>query len=213
MKWKRLSLTLATADPDGVCQTQNPGNNADLTINGALASGGVATFDVARRVAIVSAADDSAVTFTVYGTDRNGIVISESLLGGNIATVYTEYDFKTVTRIATSGNAGSLTVGTNGVASTAWVPHDSYPSPFNVGGRVLFSAGASLTAKIEITNDDVQNLTNVQTGRNIDADDSAYTGLTTDTLFNIIAPIVASRLTITAFTSGTVEYQVSQQGA
>lgn len=50
------------ADADGVAASQSVGAGASFTVNGALASGGVATFDVPRNV--VAAWTDTAVVDT-----------------------------------------------------------------------------------------------------------------------------------------------------
>ena len=46
-------------DADGISTAAAVGNNAALTIGGALASGGSCTFDAGRIVTILSAGDDS----------------------------------------------------------------------------------------------------------------------------------------------------------
>ena len=62
-------------DRDGLALAQTVGGAANLVINGAgvgvSISSGVATFTVFRPVAIFAVSDESAKTFTVYGTDRN----------------------------------------------------------------------------------------------------------------------------------------------
>lgn len=119
---------LATASANAICLSQTP--TGSLTLNGALASGGVATLDVARRVAITSTANESAKTFTVIGTDWAGSPITEILTGGNVTVVNTNLDFKTVTSITISAAAaGALTVGTNTIASSPWVRLDDYALP------------------------------------------------------------------------------------
>ena len=55
-------------DADGVCASQTLGGAANLTINGALASGGVATLGEQARITLYSTANSRAVTFTIYGT-------------------------------------------------------------------------------------------------------------------------------------------------
>ena len=49
-------IEAATADTDGVCASQSPGSATNMTINGALSSGGSVTFDEPRNVTITSAA-------------------------------------------------------------------------------------------------------------------------------------------------------------
>ena len=212
MRATASSLTLAAEDADGISQTQNPAANADLTINGALASGGVATMDVARRVLITSGADDRTVTFTIYGTNQDGVTIQESIAGSNASTTYTLRDFKTVTRIATSGNAGSLTVGTNQVASTAWIPINHRNDNISVGFRVSLSSGASLTYDVEHTLSDIQDINVVQTGVIEVGTHAVVTAKTTEADGNYVLPIRGMRLTITAFTSGTATITEMQGG-
>lgn len=128
---KTYTLTPAAADADGICQSQTPGAGGaqNLTLNGALTSGGVATLDVQRHVIITSAADDHARTFTVYGVDGIGHTISEAVTGVSGGAASTTKNFKTVTRVATDDDtAGAVTVGTNGAMETAWYPVDRYDS-------------------------------------------------------------------------------------
>lgn len=116
---------LATASANNICLTQTP--TSALTINGALASSGVATLDAARRVLITTTANESSKTFTIVGTDRTGQTQTDVVTGPNATTGYSALDFKTVTSITiSSAAAGSLTVGTNTIASSAWIRLDNY---------------------------------------------------------------------------------------
>lgn len=213
MRSSTVSLTLATADTDGIAQSQDPGANADLTINGALASGGVATMDVQRRVLITSAADDTLVTFTVYGTNDNGISIQEAITGSNASTAMSTKDFKTVTRIATSGNAGSVQVGTTTYASTGWIPLDHRKEDFKVSLAVILSSGASLTYTVEHTLDDIQDITKIKDAGVINAlPHETLVGKSASDDGNYYFPIRAVRLTFPSFTSGTAMFTVTQSG-
>ena len=113
VKAKYIAADTTAADADGVCQSQTPaaGGEQALTINGALASGGVATFVAARLITIASASDDSARTFTVTGTDVNGNVQTEVIAGPATTVTGTLY-FRTVTEVLVDDNtAGAITVG------------------------------------------------------------------------------------------------------
>lgn len=137
---KVLSISLAAASANAIALSQTPGGAGNLTINGSLASGGVATMDVARRVLITTTADETSKTFTIYGTDRYGNTISEVVNGVNNTTVNSVLDYKTVTRIAVSNAlAGAVTVGTSQVASSA---------PFIVD---RFVAADSASCAVEVT--------------------------------------------------------------
>jgi len=120
---------LVTASANAISLSQTPTVGA-LTLNGALVSSGVATMDTPRRVLITTTANESAKTFTVTGTDWNGSPAVEVVTGPNATTGYTNLDFRTVTSIVISATAaGSLTVGTNGVASSMWVRLDEWALP------------------------------------------------------------------------------------
>ena len=71
----------AAADPNGISASAAVGNNANLVIGGALASGGAVTFDSPRNVTITSAGNDSGISFTVTGTDVDGAAQTESITG------------------------------------------------------------------------------------------------------------------------------------
>jgi hypothetical protein len=97
-----------TADADGVCASQ-AGTGA-LVINGALASGGVATFDVPRNV--VAAWTGTAV-LTVTGTDEYGEEVVESSASGT--SMAGKKAFKTITGVSSSAAVTGATVGTGDV--------------------------------------------------------------------------------------------------
>ena len=152
---------LESASTTAVCTAQAVAAAGDLTIDGASASGGVATLDQARRVLITSAGDDSGITFTVYGTNSTGNTISEVLTGSNAGTVQSTMDFKTVTQVAASGAAaGNVSVGTSGVASTPWQVLDFARNPVNVGMR--FNVSGTVNFTLELTMDDPNSVLNPQ---------------------------------------------------
>jgi len=100
----------ATADADGVCASQSGTASTEMTINGALASGGVATFDVPRNV--VGAWTNTA-TLTVTGTDEYGVTIVET--SGSGTSMAGKKAFKTITSVVPSANITSATVGSGDV--------------------------------------------------------------------------------------------------
>ena len=102
----------ATSDADGAVASQacTAASGLATGINGALASGGVATFDVPR--AVVAAWTGTAV-LTVTGTDQYGNVVKESSASGTSLTGKKAY--KTITGVSTSADITGLTVGTGKV--------------------------------------------------------------------------------------------------
>ena len=150
---------LDAADDNGICQSQTTAGAANLTINGALATGGVATLDAPRQVLITSAGNDSGITFTVYGTTFGDHVVSETVPGQNIGAVATQTDFKTVTRVATSGATagGGVIVGTNAKAGSRWVRFDSWAFPQTA---IQCNASGTVNYTVQVTMDDPNSPTN-----------------------------------------------------
>lgn len=213
---KVLSITMTAAVTTAVAASQTPSGAGNLTINGTLATAGVATLDIARRVAIYTSSNLSNRTFTITGTDRNGYALSEVLTGGNAVTVYTLGDFKTLTQIAISGSAaGALTVGTNGIASTAW-----YPADYKRNGKVLLfatlSTGASLTYTVEQTPTNLNDQTlgiaaqiaQAQTAVVFPSSDATVVAASTNQVSNFITAPSGIRLTLNSFTSGTASLRI-----
>lgn len=100
----------ATADADGICASQAGTASTAMTINGALASGGVATFDVPRNVV---AAWTNTATLTVTGTDEYGNALVET--SGSGTSMAGKKAFKTITSVVPSANITGATVGSGDV--------------------------------------------------------------------------------------------------
>ena len=101
-------------DADGISTAASVGNNAALTIGGALADSGSVTNASGRQVTILSAGNDSGISFTVVGTDVNGSALSETVTGANAGTATSSGYFKTITSITAVGNpAGNVSAGIN----------------------------------------------------------------------------------------------------
>jgi hypothetical protein len=158
---------LAAASANAIALSQTTAGAADLTLNGALVSGGVATLDKPRQVLITNVGNDSGITFTIYGTWIGGQTISETVQGTSGSTVATTLDFATVTRVAASGatSVSGVTVGTNGVAGSSWLRFDSWADAqtaiqCNVSGTVNYT--------VQVTMDDPNSPTNPVTIENVE---------------------------------------------
>jgi len=129
MRFKPVTVgPLATAGATKISTAQSYAGAGDLILDGTLVASDVATLDKPRRVLITSSGTDTSVTFTIYGTNYYGNPISEALTGGSSGNpVYSVQDYATVTRISISAaSAGTVSVGTNGVASSAPIFLDHY---------------------------------------------------------------------------------------
>jgi hypothetical protein len=117
---KAVNITADTValDADGISVAAAVGNNAALVIGGALSSGGSVTLSHGRVVTILSAGDDSAISFTVTGTDVNSDAQTESITGANAGTATGSKYFLTVSGISAVGNpAGNVSAGVNASAA------------------------------------------------------------------------------------------------
>lgn len=150
------ALTVA-ADDDGISTSQTPLAGGNLTITGALATAGVANLTSQRRVLFTFAADESARTFVVYGTNQSGASIQETVAGTAAGTTYTNLDFLIVTRISIdAASAGAIKVGTNGIGSGSWQSVNAFITPPNIGVQFVLTGTANWT--LQGTNMDPNNL-------------------------------------------------------
>ena len=109
-------ITTTALDADGLSTAAAVGNNAALTLGGALTSGGAYTADTgtARQITLLSAGNDSGITFTVVGTDVNGDALSETVTGADTGTATSTGYFATISSITAVGNpAGNMSAGIN----------------------------------------------------------------------------------------------------
>ena len=207
------NLAFNAADADGVATAQTPAENADLTIDGALASGGVATLLNPGYITLTSADDFSAVTFTVIGTDANGNLTSEAITGPNNTTVTGSVVFSTVTEIQTDAPSGLTTETVSagnaavGYGATGWWPLDIYtPNQVTtISGNIL---SGTATYSVEYTNEDPFNTSITQLA--VAHPVAALTGATTDQTAFTTTLMRAVRFNIASGT-GTIRATVVQQ--
>ena len=124
MRPKRVSFTLITQAANNIALSQTPAGAGNLTLAGALASGGVIPdLGMGYIVSITSAADISNRTFTVTGFDQDNKAQTETITGPNATTVVSTKFWRQITTIAISGAAaGALTVGTANTTLSAASP-------------------------------------------------------------------------------------------
>jgi len=109
---------IVALDADGISVAASVSGAANLTLGGALADGGSVTLSSGRIVTILCAGDSSGITFTVTGTDVNGIAQEEVITGADTGTATGTSYFKTITQIASSGAAtGNVSAGINNSAA------------------------------------------------------------------------------------------------
>ena len=159
-----VAETVTGANTNVVASTNLYSTIISVSISGAstgavtVGHSGTATLDVARRVIITSGGDDSGITFTMAGTDRNNNPISEVITGAN-GVASSRLSYLTVTSIKTSAAAAStLTVGTNTVADSQWVRFDDFAANSQVSIQCTVSGTVNYT--VQQTMEDPNYITN-----------------------------------------------------
>lgn len=140
-------------DADGVCEAQSASGAHTLTINGALASGGVVTLDVPRNVIVDSGGADTAV-LTITGTDVYGATMKESITLNGTTAVPGKKAFKTITSVTSSATiANGAFVGTGDVfglpvflPGTAYVLKELEDGAAATAGTLVAGVASAATA-------------------------------------------------------------------
>lgn len=115
------------ADTDSISLSQAAAGAGNLTITGALASGGVATISPPAFVTVKSGGNDTGITFTITGTGPLGWTQSEVVTGTNGSTATSTLAFATVTQVAVSGAVATVVeVGTAQSGYGPWLPLDIF---------------------------------------------------------------------------------------
>ena len=200
-----LSLAPTAVDADGVSASQSPGAGAIL-INGALASGGVATFGAAQLVRLTSGGDDSLLTFTFTGTDADGRAQTEAVAGTNASNSSTTKYFKTITSVTHTGSVATTVIIGNLIdsASNLIFPDLSF-APTAIGIGVDLVSGTA-TYKVQHS---------YQSGRvthpTVWFDNSAG-AKTADSEATYSSPVSCIRILLSASSSAVISANVIQGG-
>jgi hypothetical protein len=153
---------LTAATTNNVALSQTPGAAGSLTINGSLASGGIATIANPQRIKITTT--DTTTVFTVTGTTKTGSLLTETLTGTGSGVTST-LDYYTVTKIAVNqGTTAAVTVGTAGTGSTAWVRLDSWA---DAGVGIQCDVSGTVNYTVQWTHDDPNDPTDPVTPQNV----------------------------------------------
>jgi hypothetical protein len=121
MRVKQYTLSGGgAADTAVYAALQAPTANVALTLTAAAT--GVALLATPRELTFTSAADLSAITFTIVGTDRWGSPATATLLGPNATTDTSKTIWQRLTSITPNAtNAGTVSVGNPQRVVSPWV--------------------------------------------------------------------------------------------
>ena len=124
------------SDQDGLVENQTIGSAGNLTISGALST--KASTLLNSLITISSVNNNASDTFTITGTDIDGVVQTETITGVNNNTVTGTKVFKTVTQIASNelniNQEGELCVKGPQVMSEYWNNPEETKNSFTISG-------------------------------------------------------------------------------
>lgn len=205
-------ITALSNDANGVFEDQTTAGAAALVLNGALVSGGVATFAQAQKISIEGAGDNSGVVATISGTDADGIPVSEDLTLANAGTVASALYYKTITSItvdgAVTGNIEGGPLAANGAVSKTLRVNGSQPD-FNIGVFVDVTGTLTYSAQYAYEQPEDQYAISYSASAQWIAP-TAVSAQTADAQTSIAFKVNAMRLLISAYTSGSVKLTVTQ---
>ncbi len=204
MRPKQFDIDLPDVDPNGIAEDQTTGGAGNLVLNGALCDLGTAgQFDIADsyssgiggvRISLESAGNLSALTFTVTGSNQDGIVTTEAITGPNAGTVESTVYWSQITEIAVDGSVGTnVEVGTVDEVITKTVPINWRDwEPFTV-------AVAGLSGTVQFDIDETFDRSDIQEPVNWVTNQSNQTA---DLTASLTRHARATRLVVDSYSSG-----------
>lgn len=190
-----------------------PSGNTASTVTVGTASS--ALLDTARRVIFTSSGTDTGLAITIIGRNWAGDIITETVTGGSSGTpASTVLDYLAVAKVSVSGaTAGTISVGTNGVAGSPWVNLDPWAMG-QVAGQCVASGTVNFT--VQVSNDDPNSYAN-SIAANVVTWDSNAAGViaaTASTAFSLsTAPLWARVLLNSETGTGFVRMTLAQMSA
>jgi hypothetical protein len=140
------------ADAESVAAAQLLNDSGVITLDGTLASDGVAALTVPAYVTAFSE-ESIAVNFLVSGTSPNGVAQTETLAITASGTVTSSLSFATVTNVyADAPTSATISIGNAAAGYTSWIPLDIY-TPNQVTSISAKTSG-TVDYSVEYTNED-----------------------------------------------------------
>lgn len=209
MRPKTKDIDLIDVDPDGLATAQAVAGAGDLTLNGALISDSkwVASDGMARVITILSAGDDTGITFTVTGSYGN-IAKTEVITGANADTATGAVYMNTVTAITASGAAaGNVSAGIGEECVTNPVPVNHYNSDAPTVSIEVITDTIDIT--VEETLSEIQDTSKTTEWYPV----SALSNISVKTRADVTNHVYAVRGKVNNYTSGAECQMVIQQNA
>lgn len=193
-----LTYTLAAASTTGIATAltgAGPWDTSDFTATGA-------GDGMAHQLSVTSAANLSAITLTITGTDADGQEISEDVTAPNATTVETTLFFATVSEISADATLGANTMDIGWVdeAVTPTIPLEIYArSPASVAVTLTGTAGFD----VEVTDSNIRASTSPPPAQNTFNwfNDANFTAKSASLIANLSGINRALRLVLNSYSS------------
>lgn len=197
MKPKRISHTLVTGTTSNIAASQTPGAAGNLTLDGALAVGGlIPDLIFGYIVSITGAGNDSGKTFTITGFDQSLRPQTENVTGPNANTVVSTKFWRKITSIAISAAAaGAITVGTPNTTLCAVSP-DIILDLYETDTSIAVDIGGTINYDVK------KAFERMTAGETANWVAGGLTGQTADAQTAYTASTAAVRLQINSYTNG-----------
>lgn len=203
------TIAPSDTDDDGICTSQTPLGAGNLTLNGALVSGGVAIFGAQQFVTIACAGSDAARIFTIYTVGQTGQTGSFTLAGSSGSTTTATIGALKVTRVAVdAATAGAIKVGIVGQGRQypIAVDLDQNPTTINVSVDVTGTINYSVQHTYNILS-----IGNPDTWTWFNCADAAVVSKAVDAFAAYTSPPTAIAILINSVTApGQVVFRVIQ---
>ena len=183
-------------------------NATNLTGAGPWVPSNTTTTDsLGHKVSIVSAANLSAITFTLSGTDVDNNALTESLTGPNATTVTGTKYFKSLTSVSASATIGASTIGLGWAAASV-----SKTIPIEWRSNASAALMADITGTINFTPQQTPaNIFDIASPSNSGAWSQAIAAGTADVAGTATLGSTAVRILTNTVTNGaTVDFYISQ---
>lgn len=201
---KEIDIDPVAVDDDGVVAAETLGAAGNFTIGGALASGGAGTFDYPRQLIQTTVGNESARTFTITGTDEDGVAQTLAMTGLNATTGETSEYWSTVTQIASDdATANDVKFGTVDEIQTKTYPLNFYSSE---AATISVDVTGTIDFTVQETFESILNMSSPAVNATW-SDITALADKTADTTSTALKNATAVRITVNSYSSGA-ELQV-----
>lgn len=210
-----IDIDPVDVDADGIATAQAPaaGGVQNLSLDGALASGGTYTSGdgAGRQISVTTAANDSARTLTITGTDSDGNAQTETMTGADLNTTTTESTkyWNTVTQVSVDDDTvGNFSVGTVDELASKTIVLNRHAS---TGALMHFNVTGTIDVTVQVGGFSPNDFADQSVMPWMNSNTAALVNAITDQMNNIETHATVFRILVNSYSSGAeVQTYISQ---